>query len=350
MTYTASIVGAGMAGKLALQALTASKRFRPTAVADLSEDALERIRQKYPDLATYSSPQQMFQRSPSDVICIATYAPSHLPLTLEALQLPIRGLVVEKPLADTAAAGRKLLDAIKARQLPVAVPHGLLVSPHGSEIIRRVRNGEIGALRLVEIRNTGWDLLNAGIHWLNFFVALTGNDPVEWVMGAFDTSTRTYRDGMQVETLGVTYAVTRSGIRVVLNSGDELETGVEGRGCVFHIVGTRGTIEFWGWENAYRLLNPEHPDGRLIVAESDGRGNHQRHFEALAEQIDGEAPDYALADSSLIALEIVEGSYLSHRHRCVVRPPLTGFVPPRQSEWDLGRPYSGSGGGRDGKQ
>src|SRR3712207_8225841 len=44
-----------------------------------------------------------------------------------------------------------------------------------------------------------WDIINAGIHWLNFFVTLTDNEPLDYVIAQCDTTTRTYRDGMQVE-------------------------------------------------------------------------------------------------------------------------------------------------------
>ena len=74
---------------------------------------------------------------------------------------------------------------------------------------------------MVEIQCSGWDIINAGIHWLDFFVTLDAcPEPVSYVMAACDASTRTYRDGMQVETLAVTYAQTESGVRAVMQTGD----------------------------------------------------------------------------------------------------------------------------------
>jgi predicted dehydrogenase len=118
-----------------------------------------------------------------------------------------------------------------------------------------VQHGEIGTLKLVEIQCAGWDIINAGIHWLHFFVSLTRNEPMASVMALCDASTRTYRDGMQVETIAVTYAQTQSGIRVVMNTGDYVHVNAEGKNTLFRIIGTQGQIEFWGWENGYRLLN-----------------------------------------------------------------------------------------------
>lgn len=349
-TYSATIIGGGSAGHLSLKAMLASDRFEPLAVADINTDARQAIAAEYPGIRTFASHEEMFRECPADIVVVATFPPSHLPLTLAALEQPLQGIVVEKPLGDTADAGRQLLRAVKDAGLPIAVPHGLLVSPHAAEIIQRVHNGEIGALQSVDIRCSKWDILSAGIHWLNFFVVLTRADPVEYVLAACDTSTRTFRDGVQVETLAATYAQTRSGVRVAMNTGDEVNTGRDGKFLMFNLVGSDGIIEFYGWENTYRLLNAEHPTGRTFSAPEDGRTRHQAHLENLAAQMDAGQPDYDIAESSLTALEIVEGAYISHRHRCRVSLPLSDFEPPAANDWDPGRPYAGSGGGRDGRK
>jgi len=349
-TYRASVIGAGMAGHLTLDALKASPRFTSVAVSDVNAAALAKIATEYPDVRTFPSPEAMFAASPADVVCIATYAPSHLPLTLAALAQKPRGLSVEKPLADITAAARQIEQAVKAAGVPVAVPHGLLVAPHSVDLIRRVRAGEIGQLRSVEFQNSGWDLINAGIHWFNFFVALTDREPLQWVLCACDTSTRTYRDGMQVETMAVTYAVTRSGVRLILNSGDHVPVATPDSGFLCHILGTEGHIEFYGWKNEYRLVNAAHPKGTIIQVENGGITNHRRHFESLAAQMDAAKPDYAVLESSLMALEICEAAYASHRCHRQIMLPLTGAETPDCGVWDPGRPYAGTGGGRDGRK
>ena len=232
----------------------------------------------------------------------------------------------------------------------MAVPHGLLAKKTPLEIIERVQGGEIGDLKLVEIQNVGWDIINAGIHWLDFFVTLTGNEPMASVMALCDASTRTYRDGMQVETVAVTYAQTKSGIRVVMNTGDDVVVNREGKSILFRLVGTAGIIEFWGWENGYTLLNEAFPAGQLIVPEELPTTGHRRHLENLAAMIDSGQAGYALPEGSLLALEICEGTYLSSKHGCRVTFPISEFTPPPVTDWEPGMPYSGQGGGRDGRK
>lgn len=349
-TYTASVVGAGSGGTLSMRALAASDRFELVAVADLSEAARRAAEAKFPDARTFSNHNDMFAQCPTDVVCVSTWPPSHLAVTRDALELPLTGILVEKPLADTAAAGREVLDRVRDRNLSVAVPHGLLVANHAREIIQRVQSGEIGDLKLIEIQCTGWDIINAGIHWLNFVVVLTGQEPVDTVLAACDASTRTYRDGMQVETLAVTCAQTRSGVRIVMTTGDYVKTSEAGKGTLFHLIGTHGALDFYGWEPRYRLLNAENPDGSLIEVDPGPRPGHQRHLENLAAQMDRNETDYAIAESSLAALELCEAAYRSSAHRCAVTLPLSEFVPPEPTDWQPGNPYSGHGGGRDGRK
>jgi predicted dehydrogenase len=259
-------VGGGAGGKLSMTALQASDRFDLAAAADLKPEVCAALAAQFPDLRTFTSHQEMFAECPTDVVCVSTYAPSHEEITLDALRLPLEGILVEKPLGHTVASGRRILEAIRSRGLPMAVPHGLLVRKTPMEIVQRVRDGEIGELVLVEIQNRQWDIINAGIHWLNFFVTLTGNEPMDYVMALCESSTRTYRDGMQVETTAVTYGQTVSGVRVVMNTGDDVLVHRPGKGTLFRLVGTAGWIEFWGWEGSYLLMNAAHPSHALHPA------------------------------------------------------------------------------------
>jgi predicted dehydrogenase len=268
---------------------------------------------------------------------------------MDALKLPIKGMLCEKPLGDVAAAGRDILAALMAKGLPVVVPHGLLKARHGEEILQRVQSGEIGDLELVEIECNKWDIINAGIHWLNFFVNLVPADPPAWVMALAEASTQTFRDGMQVETTAITYVQTVGGVRCVLHSGDDVLTRRAGKGTIFRLVGTGGVLEFWAWESAYRLTNATYPNSETFTVERYPQSVHQRYLESLADQIESGVRDYWIPESSLTALELCEGAYLSSAHRCKVTLPLANFRVAPEPDWRPGQPYGGKGG-RDGRK
>ncbi|MBN2713185.1 MAG: Gfo/Idh/MocA family oxidoreductase [Planctomycetes bacterium] len=343
------VVGGGVGGRLSLDALVASEKYELVGVTDLRPEVCAELEQKYPGVKSFTDHNKMFDACNPDVVCVSTYAPSHLSITKDALARPIKGILVEKPLGDTAVVGAEVIGAVKARGIPMAVPHGLLVVPHGAEIIRKIAEGAIGDLQLVEIECSGWDLINAGIHWINFFVVASGNEPIESVQCNCDTTTRTYRDGMQVETESVCMIVTKSGVRCVLHMGDEVSS-LGGASTLFRFIGSAGMLTFEGWKPGYTLLNAECPKGTFFDPQGDGRKHHQVHLDNMAACIDSGKPDYSVAESSLKALEIIESAYRSSQARCKVKFPFADFKEPEDSDWVPGIPYSGEGGGRDGRQ
>ncbi len=347
--YSAAVVGCGAGGNLSIDALATSELFELVAVCDMRSEATAAVAARYPGVRTFADYQTMFVACPVDVVCVSTYAPTHAEIAHAALTLPLKGILLEKPLTDSVQTARALLDVIEQRGLPMIVPHGLMAHTHSREILQRVHAGEIGELKLIEIEFGGWDTFNAGPHTFNFVVALTGNAPVDWVMSACESSTRTYRDGMQVETTSITYVQTKQGIRMVMQAGDEVSPNIPGKGVVYRIIGTAGMIEFYMWENAYRLFNATHPSGELIVPTPLPMSVHQYLLEQLADMITSGKSDYSIAEASFIASEICEAAYLSNRHQCKVLFPVTDFIPPAKPVWDPGTPYRGTGGGRDGR-
>jgi predicted dehydrogenase len=155
---------------------------------------------------------------------------------------------------------------------------------------------------------------------------------------------------MQVETVANTSAQTKSGIRVIMHTGDTLHINHPGDGTIFRLLGTEGDIEFYGWQSSYRIRNAQYPKGQHIDVPPLQGTRHQLHLENLAEQIDEDKPDYRVINSSLAALELCEAAYISARHRCLVTLPLEQFTPPAPHDWDPGQAYSGTGGGRDGRK
>ncbi len=142
----------------------------------------------------------------------------------------------------------------------------------------------------------------------------------------------------------------RSGLRIVMNTGDYVRIAEPGKSTIFRLVGTQGTIDFYAWESCYRIENAEFPRGALVEVETGPRTGHQIQLENLAEQLDRGITDYTIATASLAALEICEAAYLAGKHQCTVTLPLASFTPPGSNDWEPGKPYSGSGGGRDGRQ
>jgi predicted dehydrogenase len=335
---TVSVVGGGVGGRLSLNAAHCSEHYEVVALTDLRAEVGLELGRIFPGLQFFTDYREMFRVCPTDIVCVSTYPPSHEEVALEALSLPLKAILVEKPLAHCVASGRHILESVKRRNIPMATPHGLMVKRCSLEIIERTQNGEIGELKLIEIQSPAWDIINAGIHWLNFAVNLNARIAVESVLAACDKTTRTVRDGMQVETVAVTYVQMTNGVRIVMQTGDTVRSNGRRDGVTFRIIGTAGQIEFWGWAPDYYLLNTRYPDGKRVAPEEQASSLHQRHLENLLPMVASGEPDYSLPESSLAALEICEAAYLSARHGVEIRFPLDTFQKPAPNDWEPGQP------------
>jgi len=345
---TAGVIGAGQGGMLSVRALQASGNYRLVGVADSNESARTRAASQLPGVEVYPDAGSLLSALQPSVVCVSTFAPSHPDVARQALQAGARGLLVEKPIALTWRLGRDLFDLLASQHVPAVVPHGLLVRNASAEVLRRVLDGEIGQVEVIEIESGGWDLISAGIHWVDFALAALGDDRPESVFCACDVTGQTYRDGIEVETEAVTYCVMRSGARIVMQTGDHVKPSREGKELVFRIYGDQGSIEFWGWEDRYCMRGGKAGASEIVEVAPAEQTAHQVYLDRLAEMVVGGAPDFELAELSLRALEVCEAAYLSAAQRCNVRLPIAGFTAPQLVEWAPGTAYRGKGG-RDGR-
>jgi predicted dehydrogenase len=353
---SALVVGAGSGGTGSIRALAESPRYTLRGVADISPAARQRVAAAHPDVAVFADHREALQTLQPDVVCVSTWPPSHVPVALDALAAgSLRGLLLEKPIADTWRDGRRLVDELRRRRMPCVVPHGLVVSSPGRAVIEQVRDGAIGALRLVWIECRGWDILNAGIHWLHFALQVLRGPFVE-VQCACDRSTRTFRDGMQVETVASLVVTAADGARIALHTGDEVSLSAPAAGTLIRLVGDEGLIELPGWEPRYRIVSARHAAGRAgVVQVAAGPPPHAVYLDRLADQIAAGTPRWEQVERSLAALELCDAAYTSAREQRAVSlgdgnrlraaPDAAG-----PGGWDPGRPYAGTGGGRDGRR
>jgi predicted dehydrogenase len=346
----ALVVGAGSGGRLSIGAVVDDTAYELVGIADRFAEAADAAAA---DLAagtpTFTDVGQALDELQPDVVCVSTWAPSHREITERALAVGVRGLVVEKPLAGTVTDARAVLDTIVDQQVPVVVPHGLMSMPAPLHLLDEVRSGTLGRIRAVQIDCTGWDLINAGIHWLQFAVACLGDDRVTTVECTADVSTRTYRDGFMVETEAVTSARTAGGVRLEVRTGDDLEVASP-TGTRIAFVGDQGSAVYHPWEHEYRI---DRRTGETVVTRPPGHlpTGHRFYLRQLREQIAAGITDYSIPRQSLQALEIIRAAYLAAREGGAVTLPLHRDDLPIVSDdrWFPGEVHDPARGGRDGR-
>jgi len=95
-----NVIGAGHWGPNLIGSLDDLPNVEVRAVCDLNEDALEKIRQRFPSVETTTDTRATLSDPSVQAICIATPVSTHFELAKEALEND-KHVLVEKPLCQT---------------------------------------------------------------------------------------------------------------------------------------------------------------------------------------------------------------------------------------------------------
>lgn len=191
--FRAGMVGAGNISEFHIHAVRAIPELVTlVGVTDLDATKAAATADRFGTQA-YPSLDALVQAG-ANVIHVLTPPSSHVPVALAALE---RGchVLVEKPIAEDEAEGRKVADLAKKKGLTVSVNHSLLYDPQIRRALDVVRSGKLGAIVSVDIlrgsefppyeggplppwyRSAGYPFRDLGIHCMYLIQELLG--PIE---------------------------------------------------------------------------------------------------------------------------------------------------------------------------
>ncbi len=147
---TLGIIGLGAMGAQMARAATDHPDFVISWAADLREDLIEEARARFPDVRFTTDPYEVIG-SDVDAVYVATPPATHADLVVAALAAG-KAAFCEKPLAVSAADGRRMVEAAQRAGLANAVNFALSDRDAVLEIGRALASGEVGEVREVEIR------------------------------------------------------------------------------------------------------------------------------------------------------------------------------------------------------
>jgi scyllo-inositol 2-dehydrogenase (NADP+) len=154
VTYRVGLVGYGLAGEWFHAPLVASTPgLDLAAVVTSNEERAQRARERYPGVEVASRPEELW--GGVDLVVVATPNRAHVPVALAALDagLPV---VVDKPLAPTAADGRRLQEEADSRSLMLAVFHNRRWDGDMLTVRRLIEEGALGEVQRFESRFERW--------------------------------------------------------------------------------------------------------------------------------------------------------------------------------------------------
>lgn len=322
------ILGAGFISDYHIAGLQAAGA-EVTAIASRRPDRAREKAARWGIPTVVDDPAALLRRDDVDAVIIATPDATHEPLALAAARAG-KPMLIQKPMAPSAAACRRILEAARAAGVPVFVSFMHRYLEEVEALRGLLQAGALGAVHAVRQRNAtpgadwaawfyardqvgGGVVLQLGVHGIDLLRRLFG--PIEAVLAATATVRRERRlaDGTLVrpdnEDLAIATYRFASGLLAVHDMSYTEAAGTDR--FRMEVYGERGTA--WLRTERGRLAVARREDGAVrwqtvdLPPEQPGLRQHAH----LLAMLRGEAPDDGSALDGLASVEVAEAVYRS---------------------------------------
>jgi len=304
-------------------------RTRLVAAADVNAERLAALGRRRGVERLYADYRAMLDREQLDVVSICTPTRTHGEVALEVARRPVKGIYLEKPIAQNLADADRMIAAFQAAGIVVAVNHVRTWDPYYDRVRRLIAKGAIGAPHAI-MAHWHEGAAFGGTHLLDLLRFLL-NAEAEWVFGQLDAGAGRFDPGAR-GTIGFPNSV-----QVYVSGADGHAAPAE-----LDIVGTEGRIRI-GNERYPELWQLDRSGQRPRLVQRgfpgvhDGRSGMLRAVEDLVRCIDdGGKPASAPVDARA-DLEIAVAFHLSHRSGEVVRLPVVDTAYVIEDPWGRDR-------------
>jgi predicted dehydrogenase len=179
------VVGFGYWGPNLVRNFQATPSVEGVVCFDASEKRLAIAKQKFPALETAKTYEELLARKDVAAVAIATPVSTHFPLALQALNAG-KHVLLEKPMAESAAHCKELIEVADKNKLTLMVDHTFVYTGAVRKIKELVDNGRLGEIMYFDsVRvnlglfqhdtNVVWDLAP---HDLSIMDYIIGQEPV----------------------------------------------------------------------------------------------------------------------------------------------------------------------------
>jgi predicted dehydrogenase len=252
-----------------------------------------------------------------DIASVCTWPHLHAEITVALCEAGVRAVHCEKPMATTWGDARRMKAAAAANGTLLTFNHQRRFLEPFQTVRQLVREGAIGKLQRLEA--TCGDLFDWGTHWIDMLFFFNEETPVEWVIGQIDSRTERRTFGAFTEDQGICCFKFQNGVRGLLLTGFEANTGIAHR-----LIGFEGMIEI-GWDSKVRVRGEGDTGWRTLELAEGIHGEEAipRAAEDIIRALDDPAHISPLSvDNALRTSEVIFATYESSRHRGRVELPL----------------------------
>jgi predicted dehydrogenase len=126
----------------------------------------------------FSSVDALLSEGGPEAVAVATTAPSHAKLVLQAAGAGVKYILCEKPMAVSIAECERMVSACRESGARLAVNHQMRFMEQYTSIKQQAQRPELGGLHSVAVLGSNFGLAMNGTHYFEMFRYLTDDDVV----------------------------------------------------------------------------------------------------------------------------------------------------------------------------
>jgi predicted dehydrogenase len=294
-------------------AYTAFPATKIVAAADTNSGRLGEFAQRWSVPSIYGDYREMLQNEQLDIVSICTPTPSHREVAEAVAANGVKGVFLEKPVAQSLRDVDFIANAFERNGVKVAVNHTRTYDPYYRRVRELIADGVIGELHAFLVH---WHegFLFGGTHLFDLLRYLTGSD-AEWVYGRLMDADTPFDPG------GSGIVRFKNGAEALLNIRVGHAAPIE-----VDIVGSTGRIRIGG-ALFPELYTKDQSTGELVrrgfPGAVDGTSAMTVAVQELVRAIEtGEKPASDLSDGRA-AVELAVAFHLSNRTNAPVTLPVS---------------------------
>jgi len=197
MTLRAAVVGCGRIGcgfdeepqrgrvSTHARAYVESRDIDLVALVDLDPAKLERFSERFDVGGRYTDYEIMLRTEQPDLLSICTLSNSHLEIARAGVTHGVRGILCEKPIADSLSAADAMIALCAEMGVALLVGHQRRFDPLHLQASAYVRDGHLGRVQQVTAYYTA-GVANTGTHLFDLLRLYLGD--ATWVQGRFSSN------------------------------------------------------------------------------------------------------------------------------------------------------------------
>jgi scyllo-inositol 2-dehydrogenase (NAD+) len=279
---------------------------RLSAFCDPDERALERGRQMFPSVPGYRSLDELFDNESLDVVAVATRTPGRTATLLKAVEAGVRGVLCEKPLANTLETADAVRDRFRKAGAAFVFGTRRRFMPAYRQAKEIVASGEIGTVTSIVVRFGKGMLFWLHPHSLDIASYFTDDAAPEFVQATLDLDRDSIR-GNVVDAdpvLRSAYVRFRNGVSAHITDAGGFDVEIHGAEGIVSVLRDGRDLRV-----RTRAGGPLRDDGWLLQERSEEVGRERSGTREVVEAMvrfisNGVSPDYdvslAVTNSELL--------------------------------------------------